>query len=121
MKLIDFINLATKQDQRNLFSRYEGTIKGIPAELEPFYKNYNPIDVEVKINGNYVKFFPYDRINEMQNEYALNKNCFIFASCNGEPIYLKDGAVFTCVVGKTEIIEELLADTLDRYWELIDQ
>ena len=59
-------------------------------------------------------------LEKTQKLYALGKECFIFASCNDEPIYLKDNKVYTCLFGKKGIIEEVLSERLKEYLAKID-
>lgn len=116
----DFVKKAIKQDPRNRFESFAGDLAFIPEVLQAFYKEYNPVDVEVKINDAYVRFFPVGELQNLQEEYGLGKECFVFASCNGEPIYLKENIVYTCLFGKKGIIEEVVSESLKYYLAKID-
>lgn len=111
----DFAKKAIKQDSRNRFEPYSGDLSFVPDVLYVFYKNNNPVDVEVKLEETYVRFIPAEELEKIQKVYALGKKCFIFASCNDEPIYLKDNKVYTCLFGKKGIIEEMLSENLQDY------
>lgn len=116
----DFVKRAIKQDSRNQFDSFDGDISFIPDALQDFYKNSNPADVEVKIQDNYVRFIPVWELEKIQKLYALGEACFVFASCEDEPIYLKNKKVYTCLYGKNGIKEEVLADSLSEYLNKID-
>ena len=116
----DFAKKALKQDSRNRFEHFDGDISFIPTVLQAFYENNNPVDVEVKINNAYVRFFPVEELQSLQQEYELGEECFVFASCNGEPVYLKGNKVYTCLFGKMGIAEEKLSDNLKDYFGKVD-
>ena len=117
----EFIQKAIKQDERNIFKSYEEKIKGVPDSFLKFYKDYNPKDVEVSIQGSMVKFVPYECLKNIQKEYPLNEDCFIFATNNGAPIYeKKNKKICSCVFSKNGIIEEEIVDSFLKYLELID-
>lgn len=115
----DFVKKAMKQDSRNKFEVFNGDISFVPEVMRLFYKDNNPKDVEVKIDGSYVRFSPIEDILVLQQEYDLGKENFVFASTNGEPIYLKKEKVYTCLFGKEGIIEEKIADSLNDYLQKI--
>ena len=116
----DFAKKALKQDSRNRFEHFDGDISFIPTVLQAFYENNNPVDVEVKINNAYVRFFSVEELQSLQQEYELGEECFVFASCNGEPIYLKQESVYTCLFGKTGIIEEKVSESFEEYLNKTD-
>lgn len=107
---IEFVDAAQKQDKRNNFSVYNGDLEFIPREISEFYRKYNPQDVEVVYCSNSIRFFPVEKIEKVMCEYGFHNSEFIFATCNGDPIYLKDGKVFTCPHGIEKIQEEKIAD-----------
>ena len=53
----EFVNIAIHQDKRNIFREYLGSVEIIPNELKEFFKKYNPVDVEVTMDGNVIHFF----------------------------------------------------------------
>lgn len=116
----EFIKKAVKQDDRNVFEPYHGKITGVPKQLESFYSDSNPVDVEVSIQGAYVKFIPYKDLVTVQKEYDLDVDCFVFATCNGDPVYYKKDGIYSCVYGKTGIIEDKIASSITQYMELLD-
>lgn len=118
MKYDYFVEKAILQDKRNKFKK-SSKIKDVPKELVDFYLLNNPVDVEVSMKGRIVAFFDYKVLPKIQKEYNLEDR-FVFASCNGEPIYINDGKIFTCTFGKKGMKETKLADSFDSYLGLID-
>lgn len=115
----DFVKRAVKQDARNRFESYSQDLSFVPVSLRELYKNENPVDVEVKMDDNFVRFIPAEELENAQKLYSLDKKCFVFASCNDEPIYLKDNKVYTCLFGKKGIIEEILSDSLKEFLDKV--
>jgi hypothetical protein len=115
MKYSDFVTKAQSQDKRNVFSKYNGEIDLVPEQIKEFYKNINPIDVEIISNGNSIRFYQLSELIEIQKEYKNVVTGFVFASCNGDPIYIAKGKVFTCAHGVKNPDFEFLADNFDSY------
>jgi hypothetical protein len=99
MDFSKFVSKATEQDKRNKFAKYDGNLDMVPDELKPFYRVYNPVDVEIDTGIGSVRFCPADSLGELQSEYAYLGVQFVFATCNGDPIFLNDGQVYTCPHG----------------------
>lgn len=118
MKYSTFVDNAIEQDKRNKFKKTK-KVESVPNEMLDFYKESDPIDVEVSIKKRIVAFFAYKNLPKIQKEYELEEG-FVFASCNGEPIYLKDGKVYTCTFGKKGAKETKLANSFDEYLGFID-
>lgn len=81
MNIIEFKNRAIAQDKRNIFGEYNDNVSFIPNDLQKFYISCNPLDVEVSMNENSIKFYPVKELDNLQNDYKLTKNKFIFATC----------------------------------------
>lgn len=113
MEFSEFVNKAILQDKRNVFSQYDGDLDGIPDELKAFYRDNNPTDVEV--NG--IRFFAAEELSAIQEEYSYLNAQFIFATCNGDPIFLHDGHVYTCPHGVKTAKWELLTESFANYLE----
>lgn len=119
MTIKDFVKKAISQDKRNVFG--EGKVKiWVPKDFEEFYTIANPISVEVMIDHNPVWFFPIEEIMDEQNNYGIGDNRFVFASCNGDPIYVMNNKIYTCCHGTKKITDELLAEDLFSFLSLID-
>lgn len=92
-----------QKDKRNIFGEsLEKETLPVPKELQVFYQYVNPIDVEVVLDDlTSVKFFSLNELTEIQEDYKLNGESFVFASREGDPIILKNGKVYTAVHGST--------------------
>ena len=108
-----FVEKAVLKDKRNIFSRYDGSLDIIPDDLKEFYKKSNPLDVEI----NAVKFLPAEELIALQREYSYLSAQFVFATCNGDPIFLNDGCIYTCPHGVKNAQWELLSDNIMSYLE----
>ena len=113
MEFSEFVDKAILQDKRNIFSQYDGNLDEIPDELKAFYKDNNPTDVE--LNG--VRFFAAEELSGVQEEYSYLNAQFIFATCNGDPIFLHDGHVYTAPHGVKNAEWELVKNNITSYLE----
>lgn len=113
MDYTKFVTKATNEDKRNLFGKCEIPMS-FPASMGDFYSHHNPIDVEVNYpEWGAVKFYPIDQLDTLLQDYALPEGCFVFATCNGDPIFLHKDKVFTTI---PEIFRpELLAENFDEF------
>ena len=115
---MDFSKFAEKvvlKDKRNIFSQYDGDLNKIPDDLKAFYRENNPTDVEV----NDIRFFPVEKLSALQAEYSCLSAQFVFATCNGDPIFLHDGHVYTCPHGVKDMQWELLSADIASYFETL--
>jgi hypothetical protein len=116
MDYLQFVDFANKQDSRNVFAEYKQNLDlSLPDKVKAFYKKFNPLDVEIDDSGLGIRFFPVDDLPNLQRDYSYLKDAFIFATCNGDPIFLNNGRVFTCAHGVKESKPELLANSFDEY------
>lgn len=119
MLIEDFVERAIEQDKRNIFKAADLNVL-VPDSIKEFYQRANPIDVEVTMDGNAVKFIPAAELRERQKEYLLGDEKFIFATCNGDPIYVYENKIYTCCHGAGRIEDELLAENFALFLDLID-
>ncbi len=112
MDYLEFAKKAIAQDKRNIFSEYDGNLDIVPDALKTFYKDTNPSDVEI----NCVRFSPAEKLAAMQMEYSYLNAQFVFATCNGDPIFLHDGYVYTAPHGVKNPKWELLAKDIKSYF-----
>ena len=91
-----------------------------PEVLKEFYQQANPVDVEVTMDGNAVRFVPADELETIQSDYSMGKERFVFATCNGDPIYVYDKKIYTCCHGTRKIKDELMAENFAAFLDLID-
>ena len=111
MEFSKFAEQAILRDERNVFAPYSGSLDGIPKELINFYREADPVDVEVDD----VRFYPVEELEDLQAEYAYLNAQFVFATSNGDPIFLQDGCVYTAPHGVEEPTWELLAKDIGAY------
>lgn len=110
-----FVQKAVAKDKRNKFSTYEGPLDAIPEAMRDFYKNYNPVDVELPYEGISIRFFSVEELATLLEEYSPKKGEFIFATCNGDPIWYHDGKVYTGPHGTVDYKWELLSETVEDF------
>lgn len=115
MEYLEFVQKAVLQDKRNLFSTYDGNLECVPEKLRDFYKNSNPVDVEI----NFVRFVPASELSSVQAEYAYLSAQFVFATCNGDPIFLHNDCVYTVPHGVKEPKWEFLSKDIATYLSLL--
>ena len=112
----DFVSLAIKQDARNIFSASRLVPDIVPQPLWDFYKEYNPIDVEINTNKyGIIRFYGTDELERLREEYHFHpKGIFIFATCNGEPFFIgKDNHIYTSL--ESEYRPEMVADSFMEF------
>lgn len=114
-----FVKKAIIQDNQNKFSPFDGPLDNIPEEFLPFYKDFNPVDVEISFEGNAIHFFPAEQLSSLQEEYSYLSAQFIFASCNGDPVFWDHGSIYTSTHGTETSDWEQIADDLDAYFSSI--
>lgn len=128
MNYYKFVRCATEEDDFNIFLFCEDKdVSGLPESLTSFYGKYNPIDVDVTFPEiGTVKFYPVEELQDLQKDYLLPHGCFVFATCNGDPIFVSDGKVMTTLpkvyrpkVLATDFDEFLNIYISSRYWWLL--
>lgn len=119
MDFSSFVKKAMHQDNQNKFAPFSGSLDNVPIDFLPFYKNFNPLDVEISYEGNAIHFFPVDQLNSLQEEYSYLSSQFIFTSCNGDPIFWDHGSIYTCAHGTDKSDWELIANNLNDYFSLL--
>lgn len=119
MEIEDFVKKSIKQDKRNVFEE-AGIEESIPGILRAFYQKANPIDVEITMDGNAIRFISADELSDIQLDYPLGNERFVFATCNGDPIYVYKNKIFTCCHGTNKIEDELIAEDFNLFLDMID-
>ncbi|MFQ7158201.1 MAG: hypothetical protein ACLRPX_00590 [Ruthenibacterium sp.] len=112
MEFSKFVTKAGLYDKRNTFAKFDGCLKGLPDVLQDFYRENNPIDVEI----NNVRFSPVEELGDLQAEYSYLNAQLVFATCNGDPIFLQDGHVYTAPHGVKNPKRELLSENIEAYF-----
>lgn len=101
--LIDvFIKRVMQQDIRNHFT-VPSTCAFYP-EIAPLYSKWEPIDVEVVLTDlTAIHFYPSKDFKRVSNEYGFSDSqIVVFASWEGDPIFIKDGKVCLAMHGTGE-------------------
>ena len=111
-----FAKKAISQDKRNVFKKYKGNLDAVPKELKPFYRDHNPVDVEINSDDATIRFYPVEELASIQAEYSYLNAQFIFASCNSDPIFLNEGHVFICPHGVKSPTWEKLSGSIEQYF-----
>lgn len=91
----------------------------IPEVFRPFYKEYDPLEVELPYDGNSLNLIPYKDLGSMLEDYELDKASLVFATCNGDPFFLNDQKVYTCMHGADKTGWELLNDNVEEFFDSI--
>lgn len=116
MEYQKFVEKAVLEDNRNRFATCSDCAT-VPVALQPFYSRFNPVDVEVSFESlGAVMFYPAGKLAEVQDDYGLPSGHFVFASCNADPIFVKDGCVYTSMHDCFR--PELLAPSFDAFLEM---
>lgn len=122
MSYDSFIENIKRQDERNKFGlTSESNIDFLPNSLKEFYINVNPEDVEIVLEDlTSIKLYPLHQLMDLQKEYK-NVGGFIFATHEGDPIYIKDGKVFRAVHGSGiwSLEKESLAESFKMFLEYV--
>lgn len=108
----DFVIKAMQQDARNVFSVSDYVPDIVPEPLHEFYKEYNPVDVEINTEYGTIRFYGVDELEGLCRDYYFYPTkVFIFATCNGDPFFVdrEDNKVYTSL--ESEYHPEKMADS----------
>lgn len=114
----DFASRAMQQDKRNIFSASDKIPDRVPQSLCAFYKECNPVDVEINTEKyGVIRFYGIDELYRLCEEYYFYpKNVFIFATCNGDPFFMgEDNQIYTSL--ESEYRPEKVADNFTVFLE----
>lgn len=114
---ITFRKKVKEQDERNEFGTEETVNQvEIPEVLQAFYKQANPLDVEVvQEDLTAIKFYPLASLESLQAEYDFSPEKFIFATHEGDPVYVQGEKVYTEIHGSRDGKPKLIADSFTAY------
>lgn len=112
MDYLDFFNKLKTVDSRIEFSLVERKLDSLEA-IPNFYNIINPQNVEFEFNDGIIRLASYEELALLKKYYPYISDVCIFATCNGEPVYIKNSMVYTCVYGGGRIIEEKLAESIE--------
>lgn len=113
-----FVQKALAQDKRNYFAPYDGPVDFIPAAFQAFYRDADPKDVEIRSDAfGSVRFFPAAELPQQQDAYKMTPKMFVFASVNGDPIFLSGETVYSYAHGCRGAPWEMLAKDLPSFFQ----
>ncbi len=111
-----FVNVITAQDDRNVINKVQREITDIPKQLVGFFCQYDPVDVEIVMEDlSAITLYPYSYLQQLQNEYNLGEEYFIFATKNSDPIALFNDKVVTLAHGTVDSTVEEVAKSFEDY------
>ena len=79
----------------------------------------NPVNVEFEFNDGMVKLEPFESLMALNEQYRYVASDCVFATCNGDPIYIRDGKIYTCIHGSKRIVEEKFAESIKELFEQV--
>lgn len=120
MNYLEFFKKLKNADSRIEYCVLSESKKINDINMPEFYYYIDPINVEFEYNDGIVRIIPYNDMLSAKNEYHYIKEGCVFATCNGEPIYEKNGKVFTCICGKNKLLEEEFAESIICLFESVE-
>ncbi|RUL59187.1 hypothetical protein [Prevotella koreensis] len=119
MTVEDFINKAKNQDSRNFFEPYTGDISSVPSGIVELYRKANPINVEIDTRKfGSIHFYPLEDLENLKNDYSfMPKDSFIFASNNGDPIFIENSRFY--ITYESRFNPEQLSDSFESFLDYI--
>lgn len=73
--------------------------------------------LEEIITDDLPRFFPAAELQQQQEAYEVTPEMFVFASVNGDPIFLSDGVVYTYAHGCKGVPWEMLSKDLSSFFQ----
>ena len=115
MQYSEFLKKAKEFDSRNTFEKYSGNLDTLPDIVKGFYKEANPIDVELIYNGCPIKLCSVQDQESLKEEYSEISDKFIVATCNGDPFFIEDGKIYVYPHGCGSVEPELLFEDFSSF------
>lgn len=119
MQYLEFLKKAKELDSRNTFEKYSGNLDMLPDSIKDFYKEANPIDVELMYNGCPIKLCSVQDQEGLKEEYPEISDKFIVATCNGDPFFIEDGKIYVSPHGCGSVETELLFEDFLSFVEAL--
>ncbi len=114
-----FFQKLKAEDPRIEYTEACKELKCEELKIPQFYKTIDPINVEFEFNDGIVRLEPFEGLLVLNEQYRYAEADCVFAICNGDPIYIKNGRVYTCTHGSRRIIEEEIAVSVDSLFETV--
>ena len=122
MNYLKFFEKLEKADPRTKYDVLDEKSTKTKEGMPDFYKTINPLNIEFEFNDGIVRLASYEDLDTLKEEYNYVEDGFVFAICNGEPIYLKkNNKVYSCICGKNPIIEDELAESIEAMFEVAEE
>lgn len=109
MDYITFFEKLQKMDSRVQFTKADKYLRCEGLEIPEFYQMVDPVHVEFEFHDGIIRLEPFEGLKMLNEEYQYVVADCVFATCNGDPIYIRDGEIYTCVHGSKRIVEEKIA------------
>ncbi len=90
--------------------------KWIPQDFVSLYTEYDPLKVELPFDGNSMNLTPYKELKSRLEEYGLDKDSLVFATCNGDPYFVNNSKVYTFMHGMVNSSWELIDENIDNFF-----
>ena len=119
MDYCSFFQKLKNSDFRVTFTKVDKHLECEGLEIPEFYQIVNPVNVEFEFNDGIVRLEPFEGLLALNEEYRCVTADCVFATCNGDPIYIRDGKVYTCVHGTRRMMEERIAASVDDLFEQV--
>ena len=88
-------------------------------ELPAFYQYYDPVDVEFDSSMGCIKMVPIGELESVTEQYSYVDPDVVFATSNGDPLFIKNKMVFCCTHGSKNPKLNMLANTFDAFLKSI--
>ena len=115
MQYLEFLKKAKELDSRNTFEKYSGNLDMVPDSIKDFYKEANPVDVELTYDGCPIKLCSIQEQEQLKGEYPEISDKFIVATCNGDPFFIEDGKIYVYPHGCGSVEPELLFEDFSSF------
>lgn len=118
MEYYSFFEKLQRANPEIKFAKVDRKLCG-KFKIPAFYQVLNPVNVEFEFNDGIVKLEPFESLRILNEQYQYVTSDCVFATCNGDPIYIREGKIYTCVHGSKRVIEEKLADSIEKMFEQV--
>ena len=115
MQYLEFLKKAKELDSRNTFEKYSGDLDMLPDSIKDFYKEANPIDVELTYDGCPIKLCSMQEQEWLKGEYPEIRDKFIVATCNGDPLFIDGEKIYVYPHGYASPEFELVFEDFDLF------
>lgn len=119
MEYLAFFEKLKMEDARIEYREVHNVLEYGNLKIPQFYEEIDPVNVEFELNDGIVRLEPFGGLPILNEHHGYVKADCVFASCNGDPIYVKNNKVYSCIHGSKRIIEEEIAESVDALFEMV--